>query len=47
MYAVGTYEMERAMGFDFLDPIPHIFFAIALAAWLATAVGLCRRLFRG
>ena len=35
MYAVGTFEMERAMGFDFLDPIPHIFFAIALAAWLA------------
>jgi hypothetical protein len=34
--------MERAMGFDFLDPIPHVFFAIALAAWLATAFGLAR-----
>jgi tellurite resistance protein TehA-like permease len=46
MYAVGTFEMERAMGFDFLDPIPHIFFAIALAAWLATAAGLARGLRR-
>jgi tellurite resistance protein TehA-like permease len=46
MYAVGTYEMEHAMGFDFLDPIPHVFFAIALAAWLATAVGLARSLRR-
>jgi tellurite resistance protein TehA-like permease len=42
MYAVGTFEMERAMGFDFLDPIPHVFFAIALAAWLAAALGLAR-----
>jgi tellurite resistance protein TehA-like permease len=42
MYAVGTFEMERAMDFGFLDPIPQVFFAIALAAWLATAVGLVR-----
>ena len=46
MYAVGTYEMERAMGFDFLDPIPHVFFAIGLAAWLATTVGLARSIRR-
>ncbi|HET6831177.1 MAG TPA: tellurite resistance/C4-dicarboxylate transporter family protein [Solirubrobacterales bacterium] len=46
MYAVGTYEMEDAMNFDFLDPLPHVFFAIALAAWLMTAIGLGRRLVR-
>jgi tellurite resistance protein TehA-like permease len=46
MYSVGTYEMERAMDFGFLDPIPHVFFAIALAAWAVAAIGLGRRLLR-
>ncbi|MEZ5073394.1 MAG: tellurite resistance/C4-dicarboxylate transporter family protein [Solirubrobacterales bacterium] len=46
MYSVATFEMERAIGFDFLDPIPHVFFAIALAAWLTTTVGLARRIAR-
>ena len=42
MYAVGTYRMGGRWSFDFLDPIPHVFFALALAAWLATALGLAR-----
>jgi tellurite resistance protein TehA-like permease len=47
MYAVATFQMERSMAFDFLDPIPQVFFAIALLAWLLTATGLGRRLVRG
>ncbi len=47
MYAVATHEMERAMDFGFLDPLPQVFFAIALAAWLLTASGLLRSLRRG
>ncbi|GIK76516.1 MAG: tellurite resistance/C4-dicarboxylate transporter family protein [Thermoleophilia bacterium] len=47
MYAVATYMMEDAMDFGFLDPLPQVFFAIALAAWLLTASGLVRSLRRG
>ena len=42
MYAVGTLEMEDAMDLGFLDPIPQVFFAVALLAWLLTATGLAR-----
>ena len=46
MYAVGTLEMEDAMDLGFLDPIPQVFFAVALLAWLLTATGLARSLRR-
>lgn len=46
MYAVATDQMERAMDLGFLDPIPQVFFAIALLAWLLAALGLARRLLR-
>ena len=44
MYAVATYRMIEAMGLDFLDPVPKVFLALALFAWLATFIGLLRRL---
>jgi tellurite resistance protein TehA-like permease len=44
MYAVATHEMAEAMSLGFLDFIPHVFFWIALAAWLATFAGMARRL---
>jgi tellurite resistance protein TehA-like permease len=34
MYAVGTFDMARALDLGFLDAIPHYFAYIALAAWL-------------
>jgi tellurite resistance protein TehA-like permease len=46
MYAVGTLEMEDAMDLGFLDPIPQVFFVVALLAWLLTATGLARSLRR-
>ena len=36
MYAVSTYQMTRAMAFDFLEFLPEIFAWIALAAWTLT-----------
>ena len=47
MYAVATYRMIEAMDLDFLDPLPQVFLGLALAAWLATFVGLLRRLRSG
>jgi tellurite resistance protein TehA-like permease len=44
MYAVATFQMAEAMDLHFLDAIPRTFLAIALAAWLATAIGLARSL---
>jgi tellurite resistance protein TehA-like permease len=46
MYSACTFEMADAMNLHFLDAIPKIFLVIALAAWLATAVGLARSLLR-
>jgi tellurite resistance protein TehA-like permease len=47
MYAVATYRMIEAMGLDFLDPLPKVFLGLALFAWLATFVGLLRRIWAG
>jgi tellurite resistance protein TehA-like permease len=44
MYAAATFKMADALSLDFLDAVPHVFFWIALAAWLATFTGLARRL---
>jgi len=40
MYATATSELVRTEKLPFLDPIPHIFFYVALAAWLLTFCGL-------
>jgi tellurite resistance protein TehA-like permease len=47
MYAVATYRMIEAMGLDFLDPVPKVFLALALFAWLATFIGLLRHMLTG
>ena len=48
MYAACTEQMIAAMAFDFLEFLPKLFLAIALAAWIAAFVGfvldLARRL---
>ena len=44
MYATSTFEMTRALGFNFLGVLPKLFFGIALAAWVAAFVGVLRSL---
>jgi tellurite resistance protein TehA-like permease len=44
MYAVSTGQMIRAMEFPFLEPLPGIFFYIALTAWSLAFMGLLRRI---
>jgi len=39
MYVAGTYEMNLAMGFSFLEILPQAFLFVALAAWAATFTG--------
>jgi len=46
MYAVGTYKMAHAMSLPFLDFIPHVFFWIALTAWLLAFAGTARSVVR-
>jgi tellurite resistance protein TehA-like permease len=46
MYSVATFEMAKTMKLEFLDAIPWAFLGLALAAWLATFVGLMRHLAR-
>jgi tellurite resistance protein TehA-like permease len=46
MYAACTYEMAQALELPFLEPLAHVFFYIALAAWLAAFAGLMRSLAR-
>jgi tellurite resistance protein TehA-like permease len=46
MYSVATYRMAHAMSLEFLDFIPHVFFWIALAGWLATFAGMVRTILR-
>ncbi len=42
MYVVGTHQMNQAMGFTLLDPLPEVFLFVAFAAWLATFCGFSR-----
>jgi hypothetical protein len=42
VYTVATFRLAEAMHLDFLRPIPRVFVFAALAAWLATFVGLLR-----
>ncbi len=46
MYTVCTFQLARALNLPFLLAIPRFFIYIALAAWLATFVGLIQRLVR-
>lgn len=46
MYAVCTFRLAREFGLPFLTPIGETFAWVALSAWIATAVGLMRRLVR-
>jgi tellurite resistance protein TehA-like permease len=45
MYAACTWQMDRAMEFGFLSPLPHAFFWIALGAWTITFLGMLWSLF--
>jgi tellurite resistance protein TehA-like permease len=44
MYTACTFQMAQAMQLDFLLVLPRFFFYVALLAWLATFLGLCRTL---
>ncbi len=46
MYAVSTDRMSEAMGFNFLEFLPPVFFYIALVAWAAAFAGLVSNLLR-
>ncbi len=46
MYAACTWQMDRAMGFDFLSEISHAFLFIALAVWIVTFGGMIYTLLR-
>lgn len=45
MYAACTWQMDRAMEFGFLSPLPYVFFWIALGAWTITFLGMLWSLF--
>lgn len=46
MYAACTWQMSHAMGFDFLDFLPHTFLYAAWLGWLLTFAAMVRRLLR-
>ncbi|THF55569.1 C4-dicarboxylate ABC transporter [Mesorhizobium composti] len=46
MYAACTWQMDRAMEFGFLTPLPRAFLYIALFAWAITFFGMLRAMFR-
>ncbi len=44
MYTVCTYMLAKSMELEFLLPFPKYFIYVALAAWVATFIGLIRKL---
>ncbi|MET3791354.1 tellurite resistance/C4-dicarboxylate transporter family protein [Aquamicrobium terrae] len=46
MYAACTWQLDHAMEFGFLTPLPRTFFYIALAAWSITFLGMLHALAR-
>jgi len=46
MYATCTYQMNQALGFDFLQGLPRLFTYLALFAWGLVFWGLLRFLWR-
>ncbi|MFV0490592.1 MAG: tellurite resistance/C4-dicarboxylate transporter family protein [Pseudorhodobacter sp.] len=47
MYSASTFQMARAMDFDFLIALPQLFFWTALLAWTVTFGGYVRSLLCG
>jgi tellurite resistance protein TehA-like permease len=47
MYAVATLRLTQALGWTALRPLAWVFGYIALVAWVVTAVGLLRHIWRG
>ncbi len=47
MYTVCTYQLAKALGFQWLYSIPRYFVFVALAAWLITLFGLVYRIVAG
>ncbi len=47
MYTVCTYQLAKALGFQWLYSIPRYFVFVALAAWLITLFGLVYRIVTG
>ena len=47
MYAACTWQMNRAMGFDFLSFLPRVFLYAAWLGWALTFAAMLRRLLRG
>jgi len=47
MYTACTFQMAQAMQQDVLIVVPRFFIYVALVAWLATFLGLCRTLCTG
>lgn len=47
MYTACTFQMAQAMHLDFLLVLPRLFIYLALAAWIAAFVGLCRKISSG
>lgn len=46
MYAAATHAMLQALKFDFLNWVPGVFLALALAAWLATLTGMLHAIWK-
>ncbi|SIT86794.1 Tellurite resistance protein TehA [Pontibaca methylaminivorans] len=46
MYSTATWHMIEVMPLGFLEPVPRLFFHVALAAWLVAFGGLLHRLSR-
>ncbi|MCO5090708.1 tellurite resistance/C4-dicarboxylate transporter family protein [Bosea sp. (in: a-proteobacteria)] len=46
MYAASTWQLDHAMEFGFLSPLPRAFLWIALTAWAITFIGMVRTLVR-
>lgn len=46
MYTTSTFQFSRAMGYDFLAPVPQVLEFVALAAWGLAITGLVRRIAR-
>lgn len=44
MYTTSTLQLDRAMGYGFLDPVPGVLIFVALAAWILGVIGLARQL---
>jgi tellurite resistance protein TehA-like permease len=47
MYAACSFEMDRAMGFGFLDGLSRAFLYVAIAAWAITFAGMLHTLADG